>query len=387
MRRTLAVLACTLSVAACGVEARGPRDNGNSLDSTGAFPRFHARSPSARWRAELEVEIGAEPDGSSAFGGVRSVALGPGGVVAVLDHRTPQILAFSADGAPAGAWGRPGRGPGEYRRPYSIAFLGDSLLLFDPGLSRITLYDHQRRWFREWTTPPNTGGAFVRLYQNPPGHAWVFATRTVETGLERVFIRYPATAAYDTLPMPSYVAPAGQSARCDSPDGSISFYSAPFSASLLSTPLGNNERVAALTSSYRLAFLSPTGDTARVIERQLASAPVTDSLWAAEMERWKEFRQRIPTAHCSRESFAQPVAMPILHGVFSDDRGYVWVEAHGADAVVYDVFGTNGAFVASVSGLPASGGAVPSVLDGRIAVVVADSLGEQRVRVYRVRQD
>ncbi len=386
MRRRVLVLVWLLTVAACGGEARGSRQSDNSVDTTGTFPVFHARTPSAQWRAELVAEIGAEPDGGSAFGGIRSVALGPGGIVAVLDDRTPQILAFSADGAPAGTWGRTGSGPGEYRRPYSVAFLGDSLLLFDPGHSRITLYDHQRRWLREWTTPPNTGPAFVRLYQNPPDAAWVFATRRVDAGLERVFIRYPSTGTSDTLPIPSYVAPPSESARCNSPDGSISFYSAPFSASLLSTPLDNNERVAALTSAYRLAFLSPAGDTTRVIERQLAVVAVTDSVWAAETDKWTEFRQRIPSAHCSRESFARPATLPILHGLFSDDSDHLWVEAHGADGVVYDVFAANGQFVASVSGLPASGGTVPSVRGGRIAVVVADSLGEQRVRVYRIRQ-
>jgi hypothetical protein len=386
MRRTLLALASTFALGACGGDSRGAPEVGNTMDTTGAFPVFYARTPAAQWRAELESELGAEPDGGSAFGGVRSVALAPSGTIAVLDHRTPQILAFTADGTPNGSWGRAGAGPGEYRRPYSVAFLGDSLLLFDPGLSRITLFDHQRRWLREWTTPPNTGGGFVRLYQNPAGSAWVFATRIVSGGLERVFIRYPASGSLDTLPIPSYEPPADASARCNSPDGSISFYSAPFAGTLLSTPLHNAERVAAISTAYRLAFLTPAGDTARVIERPLAATVVTDSTWTAEVAKWTEFRQRIPTAQCSRESFARPATMPILHGMFSDDSSRLWVEAHGADGVRYDVFTPSGEFVASVSGLPASDGTVPSVLGNRIAVVVADSVGEQRVRVYRIRQ-
>lgn len=226
----------------------------------------------------------------------------------------------------------------------------------------------------------------MRLYQNPPGAAWVFATRAVATGLERVFIRYDSKGTSDTIPIPSYVPPPSESANCNSPDGSISFYSAPFSASLLSTPLPNRERVAAITTSYRLAFLSPDGDTVRVIERELAPAAVSDSLWSAATAAWTEFRRRIPQAHCSRESFTRPATIPILYSVFSDDDGRLWAEARGNAGVVYDVFAANGEFIASVNGLPASGGTVPGVLGGRVAVVVADSLGEQRVRVYRIRQ-
>lgn len=385
-RQTILHLVCLLALAACNGEEHASPRSANTVDTTGAFPVFHARTPSMQWHAELEAEIGADIDGGSQFGGIRSVALGPGGIIAVLDHRTPQLVAFSADGAHAGSWGRIGSGPGEYRRPYSIAFIGDSLLLFDPSLSRITLYDHQRRWLREWPTPPNTGDAFVRLYQNPPGAAWVFATRAVERGLERVFIRYDSKGTSDTMPVPSYASPPGESAICNSPDGGISFYSAPFSSSLLSTPLPDKQRVAAITTSYRLAFLSPGGDTARVIERELAPATVSDSLWSAAIGGWTGFRKRIPEAHCSRESFTRPATIPILYSVFSDDADHLWVEARGLAGVVYDVFAANGEFIASVSGLPASDGTVASVLGGRIAVVVADSLGEQRVRVYRIRQ-
>lgn len=385
-QRTASWVVCVIGLAACAGGDRVPSAASNTVDTTGAYPVFHARTPVAQWRAELEVELGASEDGGSEFGGVRSVALGPNGVVAVLDHRTPQIVAFSKDGARVASWGRSGAGPGEYRWPYSIAYLGDSLVLFDPGLSRITLYDHERRWLREWPTPRNTGGAPVRLYQNPPTTAWVFATRAVSTGLERVFVRYDASGTTDTLPIPSYTFPPSESANCNSPDGSISFYSAPFSPSLLSTPLQNGERAVAITTSYRLAFLSRSGDTLRTIERALTPAAVTDSLWAAETSEWTEFRRKIPTAHCSRESFTRPAHTPLVYALFSDEDGHLWVEARGSDGVVYDVFRTDGTFVATVSGLPASSDVVPSVLNGRIAIVVADALGEQRVRVYRIPQ-
>lgn len=385
--RTAAALLSALCLAACTSTERPDRAAANSVDSTGAYPVHHARTPAARWRAELVAEIGASPEGGSEFGGLRSVALGPGGIVAVLDHRTPQVVAYSADGAKLGAWGRTGAGPGEYRWPYAIAFVGDSLALFDPGRSRITLYDAERRWLREWVTPANTGGAPVRLYPNAPEAFWAYATRPAAQGLERVYVRYQASGPTDTIPIPSYEFPPSESANCNSPDGSISFFEAPFTATLLSTPLRSRERVAAISTAYRLAFLSPAGDTTRVIERLLAPAAVTDSMWEAATAVWTEFRRRIPTAHCSRESFSRPATAPIVHALVTDDAGALWVEARGAEGVLYDVFTPEGVFVATVSGLPASRGTVPSVRGDRVAVVVADSLGEQRVRVYRVRRD
>lgn len=383
MHRIIGLFATTLCLAACDAPETGARSVRSVVDSAGSYPMIRISGDAPQWTAKLVSVVGAERDGGSAFGSVRSVVLDARGWTYVVDDANVQVSVYDDRGRFRSHLGRRGAGPGEYRRPYSIAVLGDSIALFDPGLSRISLLGLDGRWIREWTTPPNTGPQMVRLYRNPPSTFWAYATRAGRTGLERTFVRYGSSGPRDTLPLPP---PAGgdEGIRCSSPDGSFSFYPSPFGFTPLMVPAPTGERVATVGGGYRIAFLGSDGDTLRAIERDAEAAPVTDSLWEEATAEWRAYRARRPDAFCSAGGFARPATQPTLGMIFFDDVGQMWVEVLSALGLQYDVFTSEGQLRASVRGLPSTAGIEPSVTAGRIALVVADSLGEQLVHVFSV---
>ncbi|MFC1661661.1 hypothetical protein ACFL3S_09455 [Gemmatimonadota bacterium] len=68
----------------------------------------------------------------------------PDGSIAVAENNADEIRFFSGGGAFLRAVGRGGEGPGEFRWPSSVdRYRGDSLIVFDPQLSRVTILDPQ----------------------------------------------------------------------------------------------------------------------------------------------------------------------------------------------------------------------------------------------------
>ena len=92
-------------------------------------------------RLDLVVSIGpktlTDTGSPDEFGGVSSVALGPGEEVYVADARNREVRVFGLDGSHRRTFGREGEGPGEFRGLQSLAWAGDRLLTFDPAQARI----------------------------------------------------------------------------------------------------------------------------------------------------------------------------------------------------------------------------------------------------------
>lgn len=65
--------------------------------------------------------------------------------IAVSDHRNDQVQIFSADGTPAGVLGRPGKGPGELRRPSGLAVGPQgNVWIADSGNARVQVFSLAR---------------------------------------------------------------------------------------------------------------------------------------------------------------------------------------------------------------------------------------------------
>ena len=101
-------------------------------------------------RLDLVVSIGpktlTDTGSPNEFGGVSSVALGPGEEVYVADARNREIRVFSLDGSHRRTFGREGEGPGEFQGLQSLAWAGDRLLTFDPAQARIGEWSAAGEW-------------------------------------------------------------------------------------------------------------------------------------------------------------------------------------------------------------------------------------------------
>lgn len=325
--------------------------------------------------------LGSPGGGPAEFGTVRSVLLDRAGSVYVVDPSNKSLSVFDSTGRFVRHIGREGAGPGEYRDPYSSAWLNDRLALLDPGGARIGVYDSADRWVGSWPVRPITGGQFIRLYRTPPTF-WAYAV--APSARDGLLVHYGADGPTDTLP---FVRPASGLAEgrvCERPDKGISFFSAPFGAALLEIPTPAGTRALALSTAYRIAFVGKTGDTLSLIEREIPPAAISDAEWELAEADWRQFRREWPTASCDRGEFFRPAAKPPLSFLFYDDAGRLWVEVVTPGGPEYDVFDGKSRLQFTVQGLPSAGGVDPSVAGDRIALVGRDSADVPVVRVFRI---
>ncbi|GIW50969.1 MAG: hypothetical protein KatS3mg081_0324 [Gemmatimonadales bacterium] len=108
-----------------------------------------------------------------AFGEIWSVALDSRANIYVVDRSRAQVLVFDSAGNFRAAIGRKGRGPGEFVSPINLAIgPGDSVLVFDQGVRRMSLFDPAGRFAR---SGPVLGFPLVNsiVFRWPAG--WVIA--------------------------------------------------------------------------------------------------------------------------------------------------------------------------------------------------------------------
>jgi hypothetical protein len=333
------------------------------------------------WRAEEVVTIGGD-SGDASFLSVRSLLFGKGGELHVLDYGSKEIKVFDPAGSFLRRIGRTGAGPGEFRDPYSLAWLGDTLALLDPGNSRIGLFGPDAQWIGELPAPRLTGGNDIRLFRGSTSFFWFFSYRIAADGVQRFFVRHPARGSQDTLPF-VWPPPAGRTAiTCEVPRG-IRFFDAPFAPQLLEIPTPDGRRVIARTDAYRITFLGPAGDTVATIRRDEPLRLIADSAWEAGLVKWTEAR-KTPGIKCDGDAFDRPAGQPVLGALFYDDQGRLWVEVHGVDALRYDLYDAAGTRVATITGLPSSGDVDPAFRGDRIAIALPDDREFPRVAIFRI---
>lgn len=81
---------------------------------------------------------GASAEGLAAFDLVGGLAVAPDGSLFVLDSRAAEIRVFDRLGQPSHRIGGRGKGPGEFQFPGAFLRLGDTLVVVDIGLPRIS---------------------------------------------------------------------------------------------------------------------------------------------------------------------------------------------------------------------------------------------------------
>jgi hypothetical protein len=102
------------------------------------------------------LTIGARDDGPAAFSPISDVAFSRAGGVHVLLPQEQAVRWFDREGVFVASIGGPGEGPGEFSRPTSVTFLGDTLLVLDAGARRTTLF-HEGRLLRSEPYPDLQG--------------------------------------------------------------------------------------------------------------------------------------------------------------------------------------------------------------------------------------
>ena len=120
--------------------------------------------------------LSAEEHNLSVIG---SVAVGPGGILAINQGQDRQVRLFSVDGKPVATIGRRGGGPGEFQSPRRPFWRGDTLWVGDATLNRLSAFDRNGKFLLAIPLPAAFGPQMVA----PDGRRFVqpqFVTRNAD---------------------------------------------------------------------------------------------------------------------------------------------------------------------------------------------------------------
>jgi hypothetical protein len=383
LRTTIGLASLATALAACGGGGDSPSALTTIRDSTGGILRIRHTGEAPVWTPVEVMAIGAVDEGPDSFGRIRSILLGHDGGVLVADAGNKVIREFGPDGVYRRDVGRDGAGPAEYREPYSLAWIGDTLALLDPINARVGLFMPDGSWAGQWRSPVLTGPSHVRLY--PSGAGGLYLMDFGPQG--RRFIAHGPTGRTDTLSDLPPREGITTMIRCDWPgNAGMRFYEVPFSPRRLLIPGPGNAFLVTDTEQYRIFSVTPAGDTLRVLERDAGTAvPITDAEWDERTAGWQKDRAEDATLQCPVSSIPRAGSKPALDDFFLADDGTLWVDRWATAGRVTEVFSPAGDLLGAFPAIERNRNVIPSARGNRIAVVVSGDDEIPLVKVYELR--
>jgi len=287
--RTLLIVA-VISLTSC-VDNRSTAANTSAFSVDGGRATINAEDIASL--AELSATEDMRIDGNiTDLTLIEWVGIFRDGTIAVLQPADQTVRFFSVSGAPLGAFGRKGGGPGEFERPLAAGWVGDTLWIRDPLLRRITFVSPQRALLRTVPTPSKLLPAGASASDTTVYHtSYPRAVYAGDTLLMSAFNRATQTASLlrtsstGTIVKSIVDEPnaAPSSVTLDLANGKLSLR-APFMPRLLTDVAPDGRLSALLTtdmkqSTYTLTVIGANGDTAFVRDIGFVGEPVpSDSM-------------------------------------------------------------------------------------------------------------
>jgi hypothetical protein len=339
-----------LSVASCASDDARPLAVPAIDTLPGGAIAVHNTGPSAwadtnGWRIVETGRLVAVDSGESGMVNPRAVAVDPAGRLYVVDGGPLSIKIFDATGTFVRTVGREGAGPGEFRSALPGVH-ADHLVIQDPNLSRLTIFDTSGVYDTSLTSAcchyrqlPVTANGTVAV----PGPN----SRPEFSGM---FLRYTASGQFiDTV----YVPKGGDERYWElSQDGGSMRMTIPFTPSQRSAFMPNGDLVHAWSGDYRIAIGQSAADTARIVS--LASMPVE----RPRAERAARLEEIVRPNEENwgpkvREVFKLddiPATATPFEAIMVDPAGAIWAQVYTGDTLAtdYDVFDSTGVYLGRV---------------------------------------
>ena len=356
-----------------------------AIDTIGSVVRVRNPAITPTWSAREILVIGSMDEGPASFGQVRSVVSDDEGSIYVADIQANEIRVFDRRGRFLRTIGRQGAGPGEFGDLYSLAWLGDTLVTLDPRNARIGLLTRTGQWLGELRHQPISGDLAIRLYHAGEAAIYAYGVQPAAAGkLESHYVEFRGSRA-DTIPHPARVEGEVRGARCDhAASGTMAFFTNPFAPYRFHVPAPGGLLAIAHSTTYRIAFVKPSGDTVRVVEKAHDSVLIADEEWDSATAKYREWRGNLPGAQCEPDGLERPNAKPALIDIFFDSDQRMWVEVTTTAGRALDVFDDAGRHLGRVPIPDEKRNAPPYARGNRLYLVAAVSLDVQTVRVYEL---
>lgn len=320
-------------------EAGGPGATEASVrDSLGVAIVEHAagalagetESPSG-WEADFDGALVLPGDFFQVAAAVRL----DGGRIAVVERGDPRVGFFGPDGTRVGSVGGEGEGPGEFRSITSAhRWPGDSIVVFDGQLRRLTLFDSSGELGRTFAFEVTEGVPFASLQGVHAEEGSLLATGFTQTppgGPEDGRRRYQ-TPAYrfgpdGTLAGVLPLATENESYFEVMENGFRVFQ--PLFPRFTRLLAGPDFLLEVTNDTWELRIHTPGGELTRVVRRQGAPARLTEPSRREAIERRLEEDGSLGDGEKFRrtlEAMPVPETLPAFSQVTIDRSGHIWVE-------------------------------------------------------------
>ncbi len=371
-------LLATAALIGCAGDSPDRGGTGDTPAVTGSRPWATSES---WWEATLEATT--RPD--LYLTSVYDVDADSRGRVFLVDWPAGGITVLTPDLAYLQTVGREGEGPGEFIAKEVQILPGDTLLVYDSSLGRITLFDPVNLELLATRPPPNRERDVVSHLWSVPEPGRYFALdrapytagegEAADQGRTQVILAFDESAetVADTL---AIIADSERLVMRG--EGYLSVGEHPFGRESFVQALGGNRITHANSGALDITVLDFEGATAHAFSYPTTPIPVT-----AEELRTASEDMTEPMADMLRSG--APYTWPALVGLVTDDEERIWagIRAPGESAVwEWAAFGPDGTHAGSIL-LPA-GHLLKDVRDGRIYVLFHDELDVPSIQAYRL---
>lgn len=409
--RTSAIISstgCVLVLGAVLVGACAREEGGvpfERIDSAGVSITFSGEptwAPGEGWRIDSTPMVdlgGGEGENGTLFGDLSEALLLPDGSIVAGDRFDGTLRFFAADGTLERVVGSKGEGPGEYESLQRVRLAGDSILVFDSDLGRVSVLDDEGRFGRSFLVGADDS---IGLRAQPDGRwrdgRFLFSERSgVSTGMPVGPVRETVTAF---VFQPDGV---GRSVVGRWPAREIIVLNSDRSIYWLQDlPYARTTTIRTVADGFwvgtgdapELDHYTPEGRLTRRLRWNAAPVPVE----GAEARSWRASYDSVlpelsPDLRKTLEDGLKEAELPEYRPAFQhflvSTEGDLWAERlarwdRADDARVWDVFSSDGRWLGPTS-IPARV-ALMEIAGDRVLTRWRDSLDVQHLRVYRLRR-
>lgn len=300
------------------------------------------------WRLVETGRLVASDSGEEAIVNPAGIAVDPAGRLYVEDRAPPGIKVFDRSGAYIRTIGREGDGPGEYRSPI-MAIHDAHLIVQDPNLARLTVYDTSGALLRSW---PSACCHYRSIAVDGEGRIMVAAPSETKPEYSAAFLRFTV----DGQPIDTVWIPKGGEQGFWEVEirGGRMRMGIPYSPTDLEAFTPDGMLAHAWSADYRYAIIRPPHDTVRIVSKAWTPVERPESQRRARFDEIVKHQAKQLGAEAVARHFhfedIPSTAMP-MSGLDIDPAGYAWVSAFTGDTVhnAYDVFDSEGVFLGRVS--------------------------------------
>lgn len=368
MRTVLGGLLVGFAVGGCGGEG-GMFSTYTVGDSAGIQV---VESTGAVWGAAPAWSVGAQPttrigsvEGADAyrFHRIASATRLPDGRIVVVDAGSGQVRLFGPDGTHESTIGALGDGPGEFRSIRSVDAGGDSVVVFDDRLSRVTVYRLSGELVTTWNVDLASGAvpmAMAEVKFLETGQVVGMDGMSLAAGSRPSLVRDTAFLfeIREGLPSPEAIAAVpGAWTEFVELGGQLSFRH----QALTSLPSWDTHAGSIYTTAgdgFEFRVHGASGEVTRIVRRAQASPPVTPT----DAQAWKD-ALLAPAPEAQRammapmlEAFHMPATLPVYATLIVDADGNVWLGRFVAPGIAppsaWDVYTPDGGYLGVVQTPP-----------------------------------